>query len=206
MAELFDSHVPLSGEEPSSPLARARTLDIAAMERLLSHIAQGTDPTEGRAGSEFLLFTCGQTRCAVPLFQLREVLSALPPIVPLPFSPPWLLGVFPLRTELIGMVDPAPILLGEAGQDEASPPRHTTALIAGEDDLIGLAVASIGDIAVVRPDEIVRDPTVDAPRVALSYAAGHYTSPANGHTYAVVNMPRLIEDVLAVLREAAANE
>ncbi len=205
MAEPTDAQPAQPDADPSAPLIPARTLTIAAMERLMSHIAQGTDPTEGRTGSEYLLFSCGQTPCAVPLPDLREVLPALPAAVPLPFSPPWLLGVFPLRTELLGLVDPAPILLGAAAPIAEST-RPTTALVAGEDDgLIGLAVSEVGDIALVQPDEIVRDPTIDSPCVALPYAAGHYVSPSGG-TYAIVNMPRLVTDVLQALTEAAADE
>lgn len=192
--------------DPSTPPMPARTLTIAAMERLMSHIAQGTDPTEGRIGSQYLLFTCGQTPCAVPLPDLREVLPALPAAVPLPFSPPWLLGVFPLRTELLGLVDPAPILLGTSTLFTENT-RPTTALVAGEDgELIGLAVTGVGDIALVQPEEIVRDLTLDAPHVALPYAAGHYVSPHGGQPYAIVNMPRLVADVLQALTEAATNE
>lgn len=206
MAEPTDARPVQLEVDPSAPFMPARTFTIAAMERLMSHIAQGTDPTEGRTGSEYLLFSCGHTSCAVPLRDLREVLPALPAVVPLPFSPPWLLGVFPLRTELFGLVDPAPILLGRSAPS-AEPAHPTTALVAGDDDgLIGLAVSGVGDIALVQPEEIVRDATLDAAGVALPYAAGHYVSPNDGRAYAIVNMPRLVADVLQALTEAAAHE
>jgi chemotaxis signal transduction protein len=207
VAEPDEPQGELPDEDADASPVLPRALNLAGMERLLSHIAQGTDPTEGRTGSEYLLFTCGQTRCAVPLPELREVLPALPAAVPLPFSPPWLLGVFPLRTELLGLVDPAPILLGDGAQQGPGAPQPTTALIAGEgDDLLGLAVSGIGDIALVQPEEILHDPTLDTPHVALPYAAGHYTPAAGGQPHAVVHLPRLVGDLLRALTEAAANE
>lgn len=190
----------------TAPPVPSRTLTTDAMERLLIHIAQGTDPTEGRTGSDYLLFTCGHTPCAVPLTELREVLPSLPAVVPLPFSPPWLLGVFPLRTELVGLADPTPVLLGATHGAEPDAPRPTTAFIVGdEDNLLGLAVSSVGDIAVVQPEEIVRDLALDGPQVALPYAAGHYLAPDGSRVYAIVHMPRLVADVLTVLTEAVAN-
>lgn len=72
-------------------------------------------PAEGqeRAGTEHLLFVCAGVPCAAPLAELREALPTMPQTIPLPFSPPWLLGLFPLRTEIIGLVDPTPLLLGQ---------------------------------------------------------------------------------------------
>ena len=184
-----------------------RPLDAAAMERLLSHIAQGTDPTEGRAGSEYLLFTCRQKPCAVPLHELREVLPSLPRTVSLPFSPPWLLGIFPLRTELLGLVDPAPILLGASAPERASPaPPPTTALIVGEGDtLLGLAVTSVGDIALVHPDALVPALATSDTLLAGPYAPARYVPSSGGPAYAVLDLPRLAVDLIRALTEGAAH-
>ena len=206
MAEPLDPQPTLPQLRSSAPPVSSRTLAHDAMERLLSHIAQGTDPTEGRTGSEYLLFTCGHTPCAVPLTELREVLPSLPAAVPLPFSPPWLLGIFPLRTELVGLANPTPVLLGATRGPEPDAPRPTTAIVVGDaDNPLALAVSSVGDIAVVQPEEIVRDPALDGPQVALPYAAGHYLAPDGSRIYAIVHMPRLVADVLAALTEVAAN-
>jgi chemotaxis signal transduction protein len=184
-----------------------RPLDAAAMERLLSHIAKGTDPTEGRAGSEYLLFMCRQTPCAVPLHELREVLPSLPRTVSLPFSPPWLLGIFPLRTELLGLVDPAPILLGARAPESASPASlPTTALIVGEGDtLLGLAVASVGDIALVHPDTLVPAPFTSDTPLTGTYAPARYVPPSGGPEYAMLDLPRLTADLIRALTEGAAH-
>jgi chemotaxis signal transduction protein len=140
----------------------------------------------------------------VPLAQLREVLPALPRPVPLPFSPPWLLGVFPLRLDVLGLVDPAPLLLASQ-----SPQLHVdnaaTALVAGDDVLLALAVSSVGDIALVQPDEIRDDTAGAGPRVDSRYAQG-VCCPASGGSYALINMPRLVGDLVRALMEDAAHE
>jgi len=68
--------------------------------------------SQERAGIEHLLFVCAGVPCAAPLAELREALPTMPRTTQLPFSPPWLLGLFPLRTEIIGLVDPTPLLTG----------------------------------------------------------------------------------------------
>jgi chemotaxis signal transduction protein len=206
MPEPLDPDVALEQAETPGQMPR-RTLDAAAMERLLSHIAQGTDPTEGRVGTEYLLFTCRQTPYAVPLHELREVLPSLPRIVNLPFSPPWLLGIFPLRTELLGLVDPAPILLGASAPERSnreSPP--TTALIVGEGDtLLGLAVTSVGDIALVQPDALVPASSTSATPLGASYAPARYVPASGGPEYAVLDLPRLAVDLIRALTEGATH-
>ncbi|HEV2236240.1 MAG TPA: hypothetical protein VGR57_06210, partial [Ktedonobacterales bacterium] len=66
----------------------ARTLSPPAMEEMLRRIAHGEQPGDGPDGTQFLLFRCGQTPCAIALTDLREVLPVLPAAVVMPFSPP----------------------------------------------------------------------------------------------------------------------
>jgi chemotaxis signal transduction protein len=192
------------GATPDPGAMSGRAITIAAMERLVARIAEGGDPAAGRLGSEYLLFTCGQTPCAVPLVCLREVLPALPSPVPLPFSPPWFLGVFPLRLDVLGLVDPTPLLLGM----HAPPPQiasTATAIVAGDETLLALAVASVGDIALIQPEEIKERHADDVPGVVATYSLGRCTPQAGG-TYELVDMPRLIDDLVHALREVADNE
>src|SRR5215469_1076612 len=63
-----------------------------------------------------LLFWIGETLYASPLQTLREALPHIPAFTLLPFSPPWLLGVFPLRTDLVTLLDPQPFLSDAAGR------------------------------------------------------------------------------------------
>ncbi len=100
----------------------------------MSEIIRQTSPGQGRtlgqpseeeerAGAEHLLFVCAGVPCAAPLADLREALPTMPRTTPLPFSPPWLLGLFPLRTEIIGLVDPVPMLTGAAAGGAAQEAR-----------------------------------------------------------------------------------
>lgn len=187
---------------PDGTPGRATT--IAAMEHLVTRIAEGATSTDGRTGSEYLLFTCDQTPCAVPLVHLREVLPALPTPVPLPFSPPWFLGVFPLRLDVLGLVDPTPLLLGRhAPQSRSGAPA--TAIVAGDETLLALAVSSVGDIALVQPEEITATSDNELPPIVDAYAVGCY-GPQSGATYTVIDMHRLIDDLVRALTEVATNE
>lgn len=80
-----------------------------------------------RVGAEHLLFVCAGVPCAAPLAELREALPTMPHTTQLPFSPPWLLGLFPLRTEIIGLVDPVPLLTGAGRAGVAARPDHWNA-------------------------------------------------------------------------------
>jgi chemotaxis signal transduction protein len=192
--------------EGAAPAA-ARTLSATAMEELLQRIAHGEQPGDGRAGTQFLLFRCGQTPCAVVLTELREVLPVLPAAVAMPFSPPWLLGLFPLRAELLGLVDPAPLLLSSNGQASYEASALAMALIAEQDGVaLGLAVAAVGDIALVPAEEVVPITPAAVTAVAPEYALGIYVSPRGGTPYTVVDLRRLVADLLAALREDAADE
>jgi chemotaxis signal transduction protein len=203
--------------EPSDPSAGAegvtaapasgRTLSDTAMEDLLQRIAHGVQPGDGRTGAQYLLFRCGQTPCAVALTDLREVLPALPAAVAMPFSPPWLLGLFPLRAELLGLVDPAPLLLSHNGQAVYDSSALAMALIAEHEGVaLGMAVAAVGDITEVPSDEVVPITPDATTAVARAYALGVYVSPRGGTPYTVVDMRRLVADLLAALSEDAADE
>jgi chemotaxis signal transduction protein len=177
------------------------------MEELLQRIAHGEQPGGGRDGTQYLLFRCGQTPCAVALTDLREVLPVLPAAVAMPFSPPWLLGLFPLRAELLGLVDPAPLLLSPTGQAAYEASALAMALVAEDDGVaLGLAVAAVGAIALVPPEEVVPITPAAVSAVAPTYAQGIYVSPRGGTPYTVVDLRRLVADLLARLREDAADE
>jgi chemotaxis signal transduction protein len=175
------------------------------MDRLHSHMTQGSDVSEELAGIEYLLFSCRQTPCAAPLHELREVLPSLPRTVHLPFSPPWLLGIFTLRTELLGLVDPAPALLSAYANEPATPAASpTTALIVGEGDtLLGLAVTGVGDIALVLPDQLLPISASGGRPQAGPYMRARYVPASGGPEYAVLDLPRLVTDLLRMLTEGA---
>ena len=159
-------------------LAAARANSVYAMDHLVQNAQSGLSSTEPRIGSEYLLFACADVPCAVPLKALREVRPSLPQVVPLPFSPDWLIGIFPLRTQLLALVDPAPLLLGRPADHVTSwlkpqRPRNslyerrvtaplvnplfpTTALLIGEGErVLAWAVTGVSDIVLVSDEQIV---------------------------------------------------
>jgi chemotaxis signal transduction protein len=150
-------------------------------------------------GSQYLLFTCGGVQCAVALRALREVLPQVPAAVPLPHSPPWTLGVFALRSELIALVDPAPVLLGERSTRERV--QVGAALLVGKGPrTLGWAVGDIGAIRVIRPEEISPLPSPAVP-VWERYALGVCTPASAEDTYVLLDADRLLDDLLNELEE-----
>jgi chemotaxis signal transduction protein len=99
-----------------------------------------------------LLFWIDETLYASPLQTLREALPLIPAFTSLPFSPPWLLGVFPLRADLVTLIDPQPFLSALAGNvaDEYYAPAtlyNKQALLVGDSGwLMAILVDRIGDI------------------------------------------------------------
>jgi len=155
--------------------ARASTVD--AMERLLATAQTGEQSGQFPSGTGYLRFMCAGRQCAVPLSALREVLPAVPRTVYLPFSPGWLLGIFPLRNEMVGLVDPAAFLCRRDGSSDPTQASEShpiadslpsyeaggilpnrapaTALIVGnEGRSLAWAVESVGEIALVQHGEL----------------------------------------------------
>ena len=178
----------------------------------------GNEPVD-----EHLLFLCAGVPCAAPLQALREVILSTPRPVFLPFSPPWLLGVCPLRMELVGLVDPVPMLLGARGDGtpfwpvEGSPPvMHTgvsardaggmapALVVSGPECSLGWVVQAVGDIARIPPEDIVTAPEqiADArlPFVAR-FVRGIYAPPETNQRHVVLNVQRLQAELVDAMRE-----
>src|SRR5215831_2591177 len=122
--------------------------------------------TYGEYNSEFLTFSCGGIACAAPLAAIREALNSVPQIASLPDSPAWFLGVFQLRTELLGVADMRPLLTTNVGAGAAAstidtypaPTGRERAIVVGTGARsLALVVESIGDIVSLQPHEILSD-------------------------------------------------
>ena len=180
-----------------------------------------SSPAAAAAEPGYLLFRCAGVDCAVPLVALREVLPRCPAALPLPHSPEWLLGVFALRAELVGLADPAPLLVG-AASDYSGSQAHGAALLAGDKErVLAWAVESIGatapltheageegdggqpvaSVARVPPDIVDEQGTLDAsgPVVVAAYSLGEIA--ASGKRYAVIDVGALLADMLHALEE-----
>lgn len=179
--------------------------------------------SDNRPGDEHLLFLCAGVPCAAPLQALREVMLSTPRPVFLPFSPSWMLGVCPLRMELVGLVDPVPMLLGARGDgtpfwpvEGATPVMYTglnareagdtvpALVVSGPDCSLGWVVQAVGDIARIPPEDILTAPeqVADArlPFVAR-YVRGIYAPPDTDQRHVVLNVQRLLADLVDAMRE-----
>src|SRR5262249_17826674 len=109
----------------------------------------------GERDPEFLTFFCDGIACAAPLVAIREALMSTPTIASLPDSPAWFLGIFQLRTEIIGAADIRPLLTGQtiSGEESSSYDAypaltgHERAIIVGRGARsLALLVESVSDI------------------------------------------------------------
>lgn len=223
--ESYESYESSAPDDLAQRLHEARGTTAELMERLLASAQSSGITVETRPGTEMLLFWCRGVPCALPLTALREVLPEPPKAVYLPSSPAWMLGIFPLRNELVGLVDPAPLLFGPnapaaeavgwsgaaapaaslAGLPGARPPA--AALIVGaEDRCLAWMVDMVGEIANAQDEEISpgSETSSAAGAIAPRYVAGLYRDAAAERECVVLRAEALLDDLLAALEEGGA--
>ncbi len=207
--------------------SRATTAEL--LERLLASVQRGAITFAPHTGTQLLLFRCRGVPCALPLTSLREVLPEVPKPIFLPFTPDWMLGIFALRTELVGLVDPAPLLFGAgaaaagipwAGGDGAGAapsasligvpgarPAATVLLVGTEERCLAWMVDAVGDIVHARDDQVLAPSDAGGATVpvAARYVAGVYRDgDATHEASAVLHAQTLLDDLLAALTEEGA--
>ena len=193
-------------------LAAARDDTPEAMERLLRTASASPAPA---AGVEHLLFACADVPCALPLTALREVMRATPETIPLPHSPPWMHGVFPWQSEIMALVDPAPMLLGRqhlAAVDVPARPvgvrAATTALVVGDGERsLTWVVDTVGDIAAVEAKDVRDVPAASDANLLprARYMTGVYAHAHTGTRYALLDAERLLDDLLDAIAEGGSD-
>lgn len=178
---------------------------------------------EQQPGEDYLRFLCAGVPCAAPLRMLKEVLLTAPQPVFLPFSPRWMLGICPLRLELVGLVDPVPMLLGGLGDGpafmpaESSTPAFPTLSLDGSDHdslpalvlsdegtTLACVVQAVGDVARITAQEIASSPErITAARLPFvdRYVAGIYAASPGDQPHVVLNIGQLLTDLVEALRE-----
>lgn len=197
-----------------------------SLPQTLSHATVGL-PIEARAepaSEEYLLFWMGDAPYLVRLVDLREALPSVPQHVALPFSPRWMWGIFPLRTDLVALVDAGPTLFHgpeaaramdtttktdaapASGFNRADPPR---ALVVGEGDhLLALLADRIGDIC--QPDPTTQRPPETLAQSAANprpqYVAGVFALPDIERDVVALRIAPLVEDIFSALEERPAHE
>lgn len=220
----------LTTESPAATDVTGATATTRATEAPGASVALDTlaalaaQAREAESGVQRLVVWLRGAPYLVALAELREALPTLPAYAALPFSPPWLLGVFPLRTELVALVDPWPILYGAPDSPPAPPaPPHAPtsvsgvsgplegprALVVGDDGrLLALLVDRIGEI-IVTPTGADTEDTKDT-EVARRTAA-RYLAPADDvagmeQPAQSLRVALLANDILATLEERPPHE
>ncbi len=172
--------------EQSSPLSVTESANAGTTERLLFWI-------DGRPYS-------------AALTSLREALPTIPTASPLPFSPSWLVGLFQLRTDLVTLIDPRPLLSDDLditpANDQITPVEGEQALLVGEAGrLIAFVVDRLGDIVSASAEATPpSDEEIAQLSIARRYAAEERLLDGAGHTVPVaLNLTMLYEDVIRKL-------
>jgi purine-binding chemotaxis protein CheW len=157
------------------------------------------------AGQEHLIFTIAGISCAVPLTAISEVRPGFPTITPLPFSPPWLLGIFGAHNEPVGLVDLAAYLELECVPPAHAPAAHSEAavlLTGSEKGTIGLVVERVGDIVQVSSEHrldppapgLIPDRLARYVQACLAIAPDQQTPPLP--TLLLLDLPHLLHELL----------
>ena len=176
------------------------------LEERLSRILDGD--SEHTDLAERLLFWIDDKPYSAALTSLWEALPAIPKTAPLPFSPSWLVGLFPLRTDLVTLIDPRPLLENGVGAATTRgtflPLEGEQALLIGETGrLIAFVVDRIGDIVKVSGTAAPLHEEETAKRgISAGYVEGIYPFDNDGHESTIaLNLTALYEDVIGKLEE-----
>jgi len=161
-----------------------------------------------------LRFRLASSSCLLPLDRLGGVLAERPRLIHLPYSPEWMLGVFPHRTGLVALVDPVPVLTGLSGPVEVLPPllfptfgvspSPPPVLIVGSGErTLAWTVERITDIVYVQDREVDSlSELATHPSYAITprYISGVHTADPAAHDL-VLAVDQALDDMLAALVE-----
>jgi chemotaxis signal transduction protein len=159
-------------------------------------LQQETEPAPA-TGPAFALFTLGGHRWGVPLHCLREVLPTLPPLTPLPFSPPWLRGLINVRSDPVGLVNLSELLLDPISASSALPRFGEKPVLIAENNGIPLALPVEEVNATIFPEESQLQPPNAAetrwmPTLAAAHLQAIWRDPHTQETILLLDLPRLL--------------
>lgn len=195
------------------PAAELPTFDgMAAIERQLkerlSHLDAGAEEAPEAPGH--LRFWVGGQQYSTPLSGLRQALTSLPAVSPLPYSPPWLFGLFPLRSDFVALLD-LRALLGDVTAtgklDRAESGYEASyidqALLVGEDGrLIAFGVDRIGQIANLREPHAQPGDVSEIHGSSARYTGANVSSDAPDPAGVIVlDLAQTYDDAIAQLEE-----
>ncbi len=164
-------------------------------------LRQETGPAPA-AGPAFALFTLGGHRWGVPLPCLREVLPALPPVTPLPFSPPWLHGVINVRSDPVGLVNLSELVLDPISASSVLSRFGEKPILIAESEGIPLALLVEQVNETIFPEESELQPPNAAetrwlPALAAAHLQAVWKHPQTKETILLLDLPHLLATLLA---------
>jgi chemotaxis signal transduction protein len=168
------------------------------LRRLSLHQETGPAPATGPA---FALFTLGGHRWGVPLQCLREVLPALPPLTPLPFSPPWLHGIINVRSDPVGLVNLSELVLDPISASTVLLRVGEKPVLIAESNGIPFALLVEEVNETIFPEESQLQPPNSAetrwlPALAIAHLKAIWIRPSTQETILLLDLPRLLATLL----------
>lgn len=156
-------------------------MNDSSIEIVLPETA-GTSPAQ--SGERFVTFTLGSMQFAVLAAAVAEVTSILP-VTPLPNTPPPVIGIAPLRGELVALLDLGNVLCSST---ENSGAKSKTIILrskfSNSDTSIGFPVDRVGEIATW-PNSSIR------PVGAEADPAFHGEIEHSGHLIRIIDLGKL---------------
>lgn len=149
----------------------------------------------------------------LPMAQLSEVLTIpLGQIIPIPHMPPWVMGVYNWRGEILWMLDlghllgltpwnrqsssranySVIVLNGNGDYDPKNPPRRQNR--PERNQMLGLVVTKINDIEWCDPDDIQSAPGASVSSLLIPYLRGFWVSPGD-EMFVVLNGQAIISQL-----------
>ena len=120
-------------------MSRAARLDLRSFQRELA--TRLASKTAAQVESSRLGIACGDKRWLIRLAEAGEVI-AVPPIVPVPLTRPWFLGLANIRGNLFSIID-FPAFLGDAPVCSGSLARLILLSTRGGGESAGLVVERV---------------------------------------------------------------
>jgi len=128
----------------------------------------GNNNSNTNARERFLSFSLGTEEYAIPLLAVREVI-AMPEYTPVPYTPPYFLGIMNLRGQVISVMD-----MRQKLGVKASKSAETTVIICDLGGVsIGVVVDSVNTVLSPHADEVAPKPEIQSSR-ATDFITGVY--------------------------------
>lgn len=114
-----------------------------------------TTKATGSAGERYICFSIGKEEFGIPLLAIKEVI-AIPEVTPIPFSPPYFLGIMNLRGQVISVLD----LRLKLGIKPVAGSETAVIICDLSPIVLGVVVDSINSVISPKQSEISEKPEI----------------------------------------------